>query len=204
MASFYPPFQPTLHVIPSTPPIEPKLYLDSNIILDVILKRNNSSINFMERIESEHWKCITSRFAFLEIIDILHEKYYIDNLLAEGQPLSQVIRVMGNRNQKAHALPSRDLEKTRTLLSSYDQTLFSFISFQFPIDETFWNKVESLVDKTPLSVADAMHLAFAKVSDCNILISRDKAFCEIANEEIIAVHPASIDEALEKLNGIVS
>ena len=154
----------------------------------------------MERIKSEHWICITSRFAFLEILDILHEKYYIENLLAEGQPLSQVIRVLGNRNQKAHALPLTDIEKARTLLSAHSQTLFSFISFQIPLDNTFWDKAESLVDKTPISVADAMHLALAKVSDCNILVTRDKAFCEIANDHIIAVHPSSIDEALEKLN----
>jgi hypothetical protein len=45
-----------------------------------------------------------------------------------------------------------------------------------------------------------MHLALAIVSGCNILVTRDKSFCEIANDYIIAVHPASIDEALDKLN----
>jgi predicted nucleic acid-binding protein len=180
--------------------IEPRIYVDANIILDVILKRNNPSMQLLERIKNEHWVCTTSRFAFLEVLDTLHEQYFINNLLAEGQPLSQVIRVLGTRNQKAHALPLRDLEKTRSLLANYSQTLFSFISFQIPIDNTFWDKAESLVDKTPISVADAMHLALAKVSNCNILVTRDKAFCEIANEEIIAVHPASIDEALDKLN----
>lgn len=200
MASFYPPFQPTPHVIPMTPPIEPKLYLDTNIILDVIRKRWIPSVTLFERIKSERWKCITSRFTFLEMLDTEHEQCYIDNLVAEGRPLSKVRGLLGNRYQKGHALPNRDLEKIHAFFATHSQTTFAYISFQYPIAESFWNNAEKYCDTMPISVEDAMQLAFAVESGCNILVTRDKDFLAVADDVIITTEPKGMDIALTKLN----
>lgn len=180
--------------------IEPKLYLDTNIILDVINNRWTSSVNLVERIKSEHWKCISSRFTNLELLDIEHEQRYIENLLAEGYPLSRVRGLLGNRYQKAHSLPKRDLEQIHVFLATHAETTLSFISFQYPLAESFWDKAEKYCDTTEIAVADAMHLALALESECNILVTRDKDFCAVADDFIISTSPEGFDIALTKLN----
>lgn len=179
--------------------VEPQLYLDTCIILDVIHNRWNPSTKLIERIKSEYWKCITSRFTFLELLDTEHEQRYIDNLVAEGYPLSRVRGLLGNRHQKAHGLPKRDLERTHAFLASHIQTTFAFISFQYPVAESFWNRVESYCDTTEIAIEDGMHLALALESGCNILVTRDKDFCAVADDFIIATPPEGIDIALAKL-----
>ena len=199
-SSFYPPFQTTQHIIPTTPPIEPQLYLDTNIILDVINNRWPPSANLIKRIESEHWKCITSRFSFVEMLDAEHEQCYVDIKLAEGYTLSRIRGLLGNRNQKAQRLPIRDFESVHAKLYDARTSVLSCVKFQYPTSESFWNKVDSYCDRTEIAVEDAMHLAFAQESECNILITRDKDFCITADDFIIATPPEGIEIALAKLN----
>lgn len=177
-----------------------QLYLDTNIILDIVHNRWNPSVSLMERIKQEHWKCISSRFTNLEWLDTEHEQCYIDNLLAEGYPLSRVRGLLGNRYQKAHALPKRDLEKVHLLISKHAETTLSVVDFQYPIAVSFWEKAEKYCDTTEIAVADAMHLALAVESGCDILITRDKDFCAVADDFIISTPPEGIDIALTKLS----
>lgn len=182
------------------PIIKPILYLDTNIIMDIVHNRWKPSVQLAERIRKEKWKCISSRFTNLEWLDTEHEQCYIDNLLAEGYPLSRVRGLLGNRYQKAHALPKRDLEKVHLLIAEHIGTTLAFVEFQYPIATSFWDKAEAYCDTTEIAVADSMHLALAKESGCNILVTRDKDFCVVADEFIISVHPENIDIALAKLN----
>jgi len=181
---------------------EPRLYLDTNVILDVLNNRWEPSKKLLDRIRIEHWKCITSRFTFLEMLDVEHEQRFIENLMAEGYPLSRVRDLLGTRRQKSRGLPKRDLESVIAKLYDAQHTMFSCIEFQWPVAESFWNRVDEYCAATNLAVADAMHLAFAIESEANILVSRDKDFCAIADDFIIAIPPDTIDSALAKLNKI--
>lgn len=178
---------------------QPRLYLDTNILLDVMHDRWIPSTKLFERIKSERWKCVTSHFTNLEMIDMEHEQCFIETLVAEGKPLSKVRGLLGTRYQKSHTLPKRELERIHAFLATHMETTFSSISFQYPIAESFWNRTEAYCDAMPISVEDAMHLAFAIESECNILVTRDKDFLGVANEIIIATEPEGIDVALEKL-----
>jgi hypothetical protein len=180
--------------------IEPILYLDTNILLDVVDKRWIPSLTLVKRIEQEHWKCITSRFAFVEMLDIEHEECYINNKLAEGYPLSRIRGLLGNRNQKAQCLPKRDFEAVHAKLYDAQTTILSCVTFQYPTSKSFWDKVDLYCDTTEIAVADAMHLAFAKESGCNILVTRDRDFRITADDVIIAIPPEEIDIALAKMN----
>lgn len=179
--------------------IEPRLYLDTNIIVDIVHGRWADSVKLMERAKKEHWSCVSSRFTYLEWLDNEHEQCYIDNLLAEGYPLSRITRLLGNRYQKAHALPRRDLEKVHRLITNHITTTLNIVDFKYPVAESFWENAEKYCDTLPISVEDAMHLSFAMESECNILITRDKDFHAIADDYIITAHPEAVDVALAKL-----
>ena len=179
--------------------VEPILYLDTNILLDVVDDRWLPSTNLIKRIEKEHWKCITSRFTFVEMLDIEHEERYIHIKLAGGYPLSRIRGLLGNRNQKAQCLPKRDLEAIHAKLYDAQKSILSCVLFQYPTSESFWNKLDLYCDTTEIAVADAMHLAFAKESGCNILVSRDRDFRITADDFIITIAPEEIDIALAKL-----
>jgi len=179
--------------------VEPIIYLDTNIILDVLQKRWQQSTNLLKRIETEHWKCITSRFTFVEMLDIEHEEQYIKNKLADGYPLSRIRSLLGNRNQKAQCLPKRDLAEIHAKLYDAQTSLLACVKFQYPTSGSFWDKIDSYCDTTEIAVADAMHLAFAKESGCNILVTRDKDFRDVADDFIIAIPPQDIDIAITKL-----
>ena len=179
---------------------EPILYLDTNIILDVLHGRWPASKRLFERIKSEHWECITSRFTMLELVDTEHEECFIENKKAEGYPLSRVRTFLGTRHQKAHALPKRDLEKIHAFLDSHSEDVFAYIDFRYPVANSFWDKAEDYCNSTEIAVADAMHLALAKESGCNILVTRDSDFRTVADDYIITTSPDGIETALAKLN----
>ena len=86
----------------------------------------------------------------------------------------------------------------RILFIIIEKVWYIFIKFN-NIDESFWNKLDLYCDTTEIAVADAMHLAFALESGCNILVSRDKDFRITADDFIIATAPEEIDIALKKL-----
>ena len=179
--------------------IVPILYLDTNIILDVLHSRWAASKELFERIKSERWKCITSRFTMLELLDTEHEECFIENKKAEGYPLSRIRTFLGTRHKKAHALPRRDLENIHALLDSHKEDVFAYIEFRFPIANSFWDKAEDYCNSTEIAVADAMHLALAQESGCNILVTRDSDFRTLADDYIISTSPEGIGIALAKL-----
>lgn len=136
----------------------------------------------------------------LELVDIEHEECFIENKKAEGYPLSRIRTLLGGRHQKAHALPKRDLEKIHALLDSHSKDVFAYIDFQYPLANSFWDRAEDYCNSTEIAVEDAMHLALAIESECNILVTRDSDFRTVADDFIIATSPEEIDTALNKLN----
>ena len=181
-------------------PIQPHLYLDTNVILDAHYKRWQPAVALMERIEKEQWKCITSRLTLLEWLDTEHEQLFIDNLLADGYLLSKVRDLLGVRRQEKWGLKRRELDTIYTKLHKYLTREFPFVSFEYPLTVSFWDKADDYCSTTNIFFADAMHLALAKESGCNILVTRDQDFRRIADDFILAVLPEQIDIALTKLS----
>jgi predicted nucleic acid-binding protein len=136
----------------------------------------------------------------LELLDTEHEECFITNKQTEGYPLSRIRTMLGTRHQKAHALPKRDLEKILKMFESHNKDTFDYISFKYPVADTFWDKAEDYCNSTEISVEDALHLALAQESECNILVTRDNDFRILADDYIIATSPEGIDIALAKLN----
>jgi len=179
--------------------IEPYLYLDTNVILDAHHKRWQPAISLMERINKEQWKCITGHLTLLELLDTEHEQIFIDNLLSDGYLLSKVRDLLGVRRQERWGLKKRELDEVYINIHDYLTQEYPFVSIEYPLTESFWNKAEEYCSTTNIFFADAMHLAMAVEIGCNILVTRDKDFKRIADHIIMAILPEEIDIALTKL-----
>jgi predicted nucleic acid-binding protein len=181
--------------------VQPRLYLDTNVILDAIPPvRWQPSADLIKRIQREHWQCTTSRYTFMEMLDEGHKQRYIDNLLAEGYLLDKVRDLLGVRRQKAHELPLIDLEQVYAKLYDVQNTILSCVRFEYPKTPDYWDKADKYCATTCIDPDDAIHLAMAKESECNILVTRDKDFKAIASDYIIAIEPEEIETALKKLS----
>lgn len=154
----------------------------------------------MERIKKEKWKCTTSRLTLLELLDIEHEQLFIANLLADGYLLSKIRDLLGMRRQEKWGLKRRELDAVYMKLHDYLTKEFSFVNFEYPLTDSLWDKADNYCSTTNIFFADAMHLALAKESGCNILVTRDKDFRRIADDIILAILPEEMDVALTKLS----
>lgn len=70
----------------------PVLYLDTNIILDYIRKRNSDSIALLEIIKKRKLKCWTSYFTLLELTDKELENKWIWKRVQRGETLEDILR----------------------------------------------------------------------------------------------------------------
>ena len=83
---------------------EPRLFLDSNVILDVIERRKNESIVLLEYLREAKLSFCTSSFAHAELVDIEQEFTHITNMLGKRLTLDEILR---ERRKKQLTLEQR-------------------------------------------------------------------------------------------------
>ena len=184
--------------------IEPHIYLDTNVILDAIYNRYTPSVELLDRIKNEGWKCSTSRFTVLEMLEYEQEKAFEDKLVRDGLSRSRLRDYIGRRRQAKWGLNKEELSEVWVSLNIKLANEYDFIDYEHPKGEElwneFWDEAEGFCAATNIGVADAIQLAFAKFMGCNILITHDQDFQSIADMYIIADLPEKIDLALAKLH----
>lgn len=161
---------------------QPHLYLDTNIILDEVLDRpdGKDSKAILERLVMHGWKCSTSRFAFVEMLDAL-------------------------QRETSHRLTYLELNKIYDDLWAEMQGKYSFIQWEYPVTKEFWDDVEIITGVTNLRAQDSIHVATVQGTLCDLIVTKDKDFVRIAAEEvpvrfqIPTALPQDIDEALSQL-----
>ena len=182
--------------------IEPHIYLDTNVILDAIYQRYIPSLNCLNRIRSEGWKCSTSRFTVLEMLDYEQEKSFEEKCVGEGILRSRLRDYMGRRRQDKWGLSEAQLSDVWKSLHAKLANEYAFISYEQPADKELWDELWDEAEKfcaaTNIGYTDAIQLAFAVCIGCNILITHDQDFQPIADKYIIADLPDNLDIALEK------
>jgi predicted nucleic acid-binding protein len=173
------------------------LYLDTNIIADVIQKRWPPSIALIERIKTGKWLCSTSRFTILELLDIEQEEKFIENKLTEGHRLSRIRDILGQRRQPKHGLTQSELIGIHKQLHNELKAKCGCVDFEHPINELVWDKADDFCSTTNIGSTDVIHLAI--ILKCDILVTRDQDFREIADNYIVSVFPENIENGLKHL-----
>jgi len=188
----------------------PHLYLDTCVLLDVVyaVRRASPESNMLLQqvkieVERGNWLCSSSRWAVMELFDGMQEELYVDNLRLAGNLWSNVSRILHNRRQEQAGLKRPDLDsiwKQVHELTTGDGVL-AFVDFKYPLTQAMWDKAEDICAQTNIGATDALHLASALESGCNILVTTDGDFTRIANHyEIRAVRPSEVDLEIVKMS----
>lgn len=134
----------------------------------------------LERIDNLKWRCSTSRFAFVEMLDTV-------------------------QRETDHRLEYLELNKIYDNLLAEIEKTYSYIQWEYPVKREFWDDVEIITGVTNLRAQDSIHIATAQGILCDLIVTRDKDFVRIAAEEvpvrfqIPTALPDEIDDILGQL-----
>lgn len=172
-------------------PKSKRIFLDSNIIIDDIKKRNRKSRELIQLIRQKKWFCTTSYLTIMEVLNREQEISYIHRKISEGWGLNRIMKERG----------SRDLED-EVLKRIYDKTTGEFeISYKFIgiyyLEKDSWDKTIRLFGYTNISVPDCIQVATAIQAGCNIFVTNDKFLIKEINERGIPLTAYRPQDLLE-------
>lgn len=176
---------------------DPHLYLDTNVILDFIYSRKLSSTQLLAQIRANNWKCSTSSFAVLEMLDVQQEEKYVNNKHLKGYTLSQILHKLHERHSK-NGLTKQQLINVYEEMHDSITQLQDCITFLYPHD-SLWDDAERLLRVTNIGAVDSIHLATAIAIHSDIIVSQDSYFRSIANDYIPSVVPEKVKDQVAKL-----
>lgn len=132
------------------------------------------------------------------MLDAKQESQFLQNRLAEGMQLSQIVRRLGERREGKSALRTRELAMIYAQLYEAIENHYPFIQFQRALAR-LWDQAEEFCAATNIGAADAVHLATAIGVGCDVLVTRDSGFLAIAKSYIPATLPEHSTRTLRQL-----
>jgi predicted nucleic acid-binding protein len=174
---------------------KPRPYVDTNVILDYIRKRNTQSIVLLETLKRRKIRFYISYYTVLELIDKEQENTWIETRIRRGESFDDIVRHRYPRDLDEAALRDSFKRIGERFVLPFIQT--DSVSVMVP-DNKSWDKTLGLLARTNLSVGDAIHVDAALGSDCNIFISNDDNLVKMLNESelILATNPSELETTL--------
>lgn len=146
-----------------------KIFLDTNIVLDYLERRNNHSIILIEKIKVKKIDCYCSLFLLLELLDVQKDTLFFNKLVLDRKAtINEFLRDRYHKN-----LAKSDFESLNEKLDGIIQTL-QFIHF-YELSAFGWEMALAISSETNLLSQDVVHLATAITLNCNVLVTRDMA-----------------------------
>lgn len=157
---------------------QPEIYVDTNIILDVVEGRNDRSTYVMEKIRDKKWECVSSTFTLMEISDIIKDEIFLKNKLQKHWSINKILRERYSKD-----LNQNDFEDVkRTIVNKVLQT-YRFVKY-VKLTPEGWQTALSLNLYSNISAPDILPLATAWDGECDILLTSDQSFLKDAKKVI--------------------
>lgn len=177
--------------------VVPHLYLDTNILLDIFHDRRDASVEVVENARNRKWFCSTSHFTLMEMADAEQEERFVGDVLREGGRLREAYRSLRDKRLADEALKQMFNRMMRKFSVRYP-----FIRFYGLRDEGLDEAIR-LCGTTNIDAPDCIHLATAKETGCDLLVTNDDPFWrlvqEIQPEYIHIAKPDKVDEELRSM-----
>jgi len=173
----------------------PYVYIDVNVILDVIRgRKNKASFALLEKIRNGYIRGCTSAFSLLELIDKEQEYTFIWRMIKDGYSFDEILRGRKNKNLKEFDLIEAVEKIDRVFVKQYKKC----VDFYY-LEDDGWDKAIELMQTINLTSEDAIHLASALMAGCDLLVSNDQHFLENAKKVIPACSPENAEQLLKKM-----
>lgn len=180
---------------------EHKLYLDTNILQDIIMGRNWERTNqLILEIKKPEYQCCTSTFALMEMADIIQTTKFAKNEFENKKEYNVICRGLHERK-----LTANDYKNI------YDQVAEGAMRLQYmecvvPSGKT-WDLAMGIAVKSALYAPDTLHLATALESKCGYLVTndrfmRDESQMLMDSNHIQGMRICDADETVKGLRGL--
>ena len=157
-----------------------RYYLDTNIFLDYIRRRDEDTIAFINNANAHNMELVTSYLTYLEILDKECEDYFVQREFKNKKTFDVIRRNIYNRNLKKNEL-NLVTEKTTEIMGE----ISGMVQFTlFYLNDRGWGHAMELMSEINLNSGDAVHLATAIESECDVLLTKDQHFKRNAKEKI--------------------
>ncbi len=163
-------------------------YLDTNIFLDYIRKRDKDTITFINDAYKYNVELVTSYFTYLEIFDKEYEDYFAQREFENKKTFDVIRREIFNRELKKSEL-SKVTKKTTGIMGEISGMVVQFTLIY--LNDKGWEHAMELMNEINLNAGDAVHLATAIESKCNVLLTKDQYFKRNAKEKIKCIQCCS-------------
>jgi len=156
---------------------EAKIYVDTCILQGALSGRDKGmDIVFLNKCKEKSWKVYTSIHTLMELFDIARERAFLmKSVIKKWVDVNTFLR-----ERKRMNLNRSDLEEVANELNNF------FINNKFielvDINEEVWNDVKRIVESSNIHSSDALHLALARMYQCNVLVTHDDFFIKEGNK----------------------
>ncbi len=170
----------------------PRFYFDTNIILDLIEGRSQSSrLLFDFLVGKFDWRLYTAVFAQVEVYEKKQKDEFRRQKERAGWSNEEVLKAMDKRDLSQETLDDISGQVDAELIY-----IIEHLENITHLDDYGWDLAAEIKKLTNLSDHDAIHLAEALAVPCDVLLTRDEFFTDIAREYIWAVRPEDVIIAL--------
>lgn len=174
--------------------VVPHIYIDTNVIVDIIEGQRRSSVHLIETVKERGWICSTSNFAVMEVLDVRKENAFIFKKLSEGHTLKKILRLRYEKD-----LSEETLQDVYNKVYNKFFIPYKFIQF-FWLTKEGWDKAIEICANSNISTSDCIHVATALEAGCDILVTSDESFEKNASKFISTCLPENFIDGLRKLN----
>jgi predicted nucleic acid-binding protein len=147
----------------------PSIYIDTNILLDIIDGRRDSSLNFIGLLDRKKKQCVTAHFSLLEILATKQEARHIRNKMKEKERLDDACKERHKRKLTIEELED-EYKIIYRLLEPYKNTIVFWY-----LTDNGWMRTIEIMQRVNISAPDAIHVATSEETSCIFFISNDSA-----------------------------
>lgn len=152
-----------------------KIYVDTCVLQGAISRRNEEDTIFMNKAREKSWKVFTSIHTLMELLDTTKDRSFLmKSVINKWVDVSTFLQ-----ERKTKTLSGSDLNEIAKELNNFF-TNHGFVEFM-DIDTEVWKDVKDIAEKANLHSSDVLHLALARMWECDILVTHDTFFIKEGN-----------------------
>lgn len=152
-----------------------KIYIDTNIALDYVTKRNSETVDLIDGIKKQKGEFVISSFLVMEMSDYKKNDIFIKKCLRKKWEVRKILREVNN--QKGKNLSAYNYETIDDWQYNVLKDITSLKVYDFIQDTDDWELSQFIATNSELSAPDSIHLTSAIigsfVGECRYMVTND-------------------------------
>ena len=147
----------------------PRIYLDTNVLLDLFFQRRDESTSLINLAINQRWDVTSSHFALMEMIDIVQGTLWAQRRLNEDR--EQLNTVIAGRRQRD--LSEDALNRIRQQIRRFTDSRYPQIGYFDFASPGILERAMGLCEVTNMTAPDCIHVEMAREIGVDLLVTSD-------------------------------